>query len=82
MGNNFLSELPQSLSNLTNLEELVMNSNELVSLPSFINQFTHLHILIANSNSIYHIPEELAGLNLFRNIKNRIEGIIGFEISQ
>ena len=47
---------------LTNLEELVMNSNQLEAIPSFIGNLHHLHILIANSNRISTIADELAGV--------------------
>lgn len=56
---NGLSELPDSISYLEQLEELVLSHNKLMRLPSTIGSLVKLRFLFADDNQLRQLPDEL-----------------------
>lgn len=57
-----LPQLPESLFELTQLEELILSGNELSSLPSEIDRLHHLKILDLAGNQLSELPASLSRL--------------------
>ena len=61
-----LTELPESIGNLTSLVQLYIDDNELTSLPESIGNLSNLFYLIANFNNLTALPDSIGNLsNLF-----------------
>ena len=58
-----LTELPESIGNLTELVQLYIDDNELESLPESIGNLSNLYYLIANFNHITALPESIGNLS-------------------
>ncbi|EDX07160.1 GD11090 [Drosophila simulans] len=56
---NGLTELPDSISYLEQLEELVLSHNKLIRLPSTIGMLRSLRFLFADDNQLRQLPDEL-----------------------
>ena len=57
-----LKYLPDSIGQLTNLNELEVIHNELIQLPDSIVQLTNLTVLNINSNQLTHLPDSIIQL--------------------
>ncbi|MDT4953465.1 MAG: hypothetical protein QOJ02_1603 [Acidobacteriota bacterium] len=57
-----LTELPESLSQLTQLQSLVLSRNQLSVLPEWLGQLTQLQFLTVGDNSLRALPESLGQL--------------------
>lgn len=64
LGLNRISEVPDNIGNLTNLEELILSNNRIVSLPLTIGNLKYLKSLGLASNRITFIPQEIKLLKL------------------
>lgn len=68
-----LTDLPESLDQLTQLRELELSNNQLTALPAWLGELTQLQKLDINDNQLMALPEslgqlgELRVLNLTRN---------------
>jgi hypothetical protein len=68
-----LSELPESLGQLSQLQELNLFENQLTTLPRSLGQLSQLQTLNLNNNQLTALPEslgqlsQLQELNLFKN---------------
>ena len=58
-----LDELPASIGQLTQLEELSLQYNQLTSLPESIGQLTQLRILSISNNKLTSLPESIGQLS-------------------
>jgi hypothetical protein len=69
-----LTELPESIGELTHLEELFLTSNRLTALPESLGKLTELRSLDISYNRLTEIPEslgelrQLSSLNLGKNL--------------
>jgi hypothetical protein len=59
---NQLTELPESIGNLTNLEELNLSNNQLTALPESIGNLTNLRTLNLGFNQLTTIPVSIGNL--------------------
>lgn len=66
---NSLTQLPQDIGKLKNLNTLILNSNRLSSLPSSITQLTKLEYLDLSLNKNLDILKELSKLKKLPNLK-------------
>lgn len=57
-----LKHLPNEISNLTNLQTILLFGNELESLPTSIGQLEKLKVLDVSRNKLKSIPDEISGL--------------------
>lgn len=57
-----LTELPESLSQLTQLQKLSLSNNQLTTLPEWLDQLTQLQILALSNNQLTTLPEWLGQL--------------------
>lgn len=57
-----LTELPESIASLTQLQELYLNNNQLKSLPESIASLTQLQRLNLRNNQLRSLPESIASL--------------------
>jgi Leucine-rich repeat (LRR) protein len=57
-----LTELPESLGQLTQLQTLDLSYNQLTALPEWLGQFTQLQTLILYNNQLTALPESLGQL--------------------
>jgi len=57
-----LSQLPENLRELTELECLTLSRNELTTLPDWIGDFSKLTLLDLDDNKLTALPESLSGL--------------------
>lgn len=57
-----LSELPESISQLTQLESLFLSDNELTELPDSIGQLTQLQVLDLAHNELTELPDSIGQL--------------------
>ncbi len=60
---NNLTELPDIISSMTNLQELYCNKNKLTELPDFICQLTNLTHLSCSYNELTFLPRSIGNLN-------------------
>lgn len=58
-----LTELPESIAQLTQLERLSIHDNQLTELPEFIFQLSQLKVLIAGNNQLTNLPESIGQLS-------------------
>ncbi|KAH7088076.1 hypothetical protein FB567DRAFT_330934 [Paraphoma chrysanthemicola] len=74
--NDLEGDLPSSISNLTALEVLELQSNKLTSLPDEVQQLVSLRILNVSDNQLRTVPMGLFDTRLIELIanKNRLEG--------
>ena len=57
-----LSELPESISQLTQLRFLVLSNNHLTKLPEFIGRLTRLKQLLLQNNQVTELPDSIGQL--------------------
>jgi internalin A len=57
-----LTELPESLGQLTQLKSLNLSNNQLTELPEFIGQLTQLQTLVLSLNELTELPEFIGQL--------------------
>lgn len=73
-----LTELPESISQLTHLQTLFLYGNQLTSLPESIGQLTKLKALSLNNNQLTLLPEsigQLTQLQLLRLNNNQLTSL-------
>lgn len=58
-----LTEVPSQIARLTNLTELILNSNQLSSLPDWLGELSNLTSLYLRSNRLSSLPESLGKLS-------------------
>ncbi len=58
-----LTELPESIGNLTNLVQLYIDDNELTTLPESIGNLSNLFYLVANFNNLTALPDSIGNLS-------------------
>jgi internalin A len=63
-----LRELPESLSGLTGLQRLFVESNGLTALPEWLGGLTGLQTLVASGNELTALPDRLGGLTGLREL--------------
>jgi len=63
-----LASLPETLGQLSQLEELTLYSNQLVSLPETLGQLSELKNLRLYNNQLKSLPETLGNLNSLANL--------------
>jgi Leucine-rich repeat (LRR) protein len=66
--NNQLNTLPNTLGNLTQLQELHLNNNELDTLPNTLGNLTQLQTLYLNNNKLNTLPNILGNLTQLRKL--------------
>ncbi|WP_198166512.1 COR domain-containing protein [Picosynechococcus sp. PCC 7117] len=57
-----LTELPPEIAQLTNLQNLVLRSNQLTALPEVITQLSNLRTLALSGNQLTELPPEIVQL--------------------
>lgn len=58
-----LANLPESLEQLLNLEQLLLGRNRLTTVPDWLGQLTHLQTLQVSDNQLTALPESLGQLS-------------------
>ena len=58
-----LTELPESIGNLTSLVQLYIDDNNLTTLPESIGNLSNLFYLVANFNNLTALPESIGNLS-------------------
>ncbi len=66
---NEISDLPENIGNLTNLQTLILNSNRLTTLPRNISKLTNLEVLDLSINKDLDIIEQLDKLKQLPKLK-------------
>src|SRR5438045_3508355 len=64
-----LTELPESLSELTQLRSLNLSNNQLAALPESLDQLTQLESLNLSINKLTEIPEWLGRLTQLQSLR-------------
>jgi internalin A len=64
-----LTELPESLGQLTQLHTLYLRGNKLSALPERLGQLTRLQVLYLDSNQLSVLPESLGQLTQLRTLR-------------
>ena len=62
LGTNKLTSLPESIRELTQLENLMLSNNSLTSLPDSIGELTQLKTLYLNGNKLTSLPDTIGNL--------------------
>jgi hypothetical protein len=73
-----LTELPESLGQLIQLQSLDLDRNQLTTLPDWLGQLTKLESLDLSLNRLTELPESLANLNNLKTLNlfsNKFESI-------
>jgi internalin A len=65
---NSLTELPESIGQLTRLQGLYLYKNQLASLPEVIGQLTRLQVLDLNNNQLASLPESIGQLTRLQGL--------------
>eukprot|EP00121_Abeoforma_whisleri_P003523 Awhi_evm1s3165 len=77
LSKNKLTELPASIGELANLQQLNCSQNELSSLPSSLNKCQSLQYLNLSGNNFFRFPQEILSLSnlqhLFFGVNNLVE---------
>lgn len=73
-----LKILPSEISNLTNLQTLLLYGNEIQSLPSSIGLLEKLKVLDVSRNKLETVPDEIAGLAQLTTINLSNNGLENF----
>jgi internalin A len=63
-----LTELPESVEQLTQLQRLYLHSNQLTTLPESVGQLTQLHGLYLHSNQLTTLPESVGQLTQLQTL--------------
>jgi internalin A len=63
-----LKQLPTSISQLTDLQELSLNNNQLTTVPEVIGQLTHLQELSLDGNQLATLPKNLYQLRRLKQL--------------
>ncbi|HEY1758581.1 MAG TPA: leucine-rich repeat domain-containing protein [Bryobacteraceae bacterium] len=75
-----LTEIPEALTQLTNLQELLLSNNQLKAIPEALGQLTNLRFLNLTSNQLTAIPEAFAQFTKIEHLNlsnNRLTAIPG-----
>ena len=70
-----LDNLPASIGNLTNLEELNIRTNSLTVLPVEFGRLTNLRVLNLNDNSLTAIPTEIGDLTNLEDLRLAVNSL-------
>ena len=62
LGQNFITEIPEMITQLVYLEVLDLCHNKITVVPPFINKILALRVLNLENNQIASLPQEIAGL--------------------
>jgi Leucine-rich repeat (LRR) protein len=65
---NYLTSLPNSIGNLTNLTYLYCGNNNLTSLPDSIDNLTNLTLLNCDSNELITLPDSICNLTNLKEL--------------
>ena len=57
--NNQLTNLPESIGSLSNLQQLDCGNNQLINLPESIKSLSNLQILYCHNNQLTKLPESI-----------------------
>jgi small GTP-binding protein len=68
LGNNKITDIPNSITQLTNLQFLNLWENSLNTIPEAINQLTNLKSLNLGYNRINYIPQEISHLTNLQSL--------------
>ena len=63
-----LTEVPQGLASLTQLQELYLSNNQLTEVPEEIASLTQLQKLYLDNNKLRELPEEIASLTQLQQL--------------
>lgn len=72
MGGNFLSEVPDSVGNLNQLQALTLCDNLIEVLPATIARLTNLKSLLLHKNRLRHLPRDIITLKNLVEVSNTI----------
>lgn len=72
---NMITDLEDSLSEMSCLKELYVSGNEISSLPDNIETLVSLKIIFANDNKLTHIPGELCQLSSLKAVDFSINNL-------
>jgi len=76
-----LTTLPDSLSQLTNLQFLDLTGNQLVVLPDWIGRFPKLRRLYVDDNRLAFLPESLGELNNLEELHADVNQLVALPVS-
>ena len=73
LGGNLLSEVPETVGNLSQLQALTLCDNLIEILPASIARLTNLRSLLLHKNRLRHLPRDIITLKNLVEVSNRRE---------
>lgn len=62
MGGNLLTDVPETVGNLSQLQGLILCDNHIENLPTSIARLKHLKSLLLHRNRLKHLPRDIVSL--------------------